>query len=356
MTRFTRRELLKIGGATAASLALIENGRWSPALAEDKFTIGSAGGSWGEGVRESFVVAPKFAETYHVAVDYAQQLESVTTAKVIAQCGNPPYTVTGHGEAEAILMADGGCVDAYDLDIIKNYKDVYDTAKLPARNGMNAWWASFMMLVFGLVYNTKETTKPASFEDMFSDKLKGKIGIPSYSWYGMYWLHAYNKSLGGNEDDITPGLKATAKLVKDHGAIIIENVDHGMKAFTRGEIVIAPFWNGRCFALQENGVPVDMAYPKGSIQIGNGVVILKGTKFRDAAQHYVNNTLDGEFQLGMTERFKYPPSNKTTKLPAKFAGYAIPEASLANMTPLDWTKINANREKYLDRWNKEVLA
>jgi len=43
-----------------------------------------------------------------------------------------------------------------------------------------------------------------------------------------------------------------------------------------------------------------------------------------------NGTLNGEFQLGMTERFKYPPSNRTTKLPPKYAGYAIPEASMAN--------------------------
>jgi putative spermidine/putrescine transport system substrate-binding protein len=356
MTGFTRRELLTMTGATAAALALIESGRWNPAFAEDKFTIASTGGSWGEGVRESFVVAPKFAETAKVAVDYAQQLESVATAKVIAQCGNPPYTVSGHGEAEAILMADGGCIDAYDLDVVKNYKDIYDTAKLPARNGMNAWWASFMMLVFGLTYNTKDASKPASFEELFSDKYKNKVGIPAYGWYGMYWLHAFNKTLGGNEDNISPAMDAVARLVKKNGAIIIENADHGMKVFTRGEVVIAPFWNGRAFALQENGIPVDMAYPKGSIQVGNGAIILKGTRFRDAAQTYVNNTLNGEFQLGMTERFKYPPSNRTTKLPAKIAGYGIPEASLANMTPLDWTKINANREKYLDRWNKEVLA
>jgi putative spermidine/putrescine transport system substrate-binding protein len=353
MPVFTRRDFLT---ATAASIALVEAGRLTPAFAEEKFTIASTGGSWGEGIRESFVVAPKFAETAKVAVDYSQQLESVATAKVIAQCGSPPYTVSGHGEAEAILMADGGCIEPYDLGVVTNYKDIYDTAKLPARNGMEAWWASFMMLVFGLTYSTKEASKPSSFEDLFSDKYKNKVGIPAYGWYGMYWLHAFNKSLGGDEDNISPAIEATARLVKKHGAVIIENADAGMKAFSRGEVAIAPFWNGRAFALQEQGVPVDIVYPKGSIQVGNGAVILKGAKFGEQAQHYINGTLNGEFQLGMTDRFKYPPSNRTTKLPAKYANYAIPEASMANMTPLDWTKINQHREKYLDRWNKEVLA
>src|SRR5687768_13304561 len=137
MTGLTRRHTLSMLGMTATSLALIESGRLTPAWAEDKFTIASTGGSWGEGVRESFVVGPKFPETYNVPVEYAHQLESVAAAKIMAQRGDPPYTVSGHGEAEAVLMADGGAVDPYDLNIVTNYKDIYDTAKLPPRAGMD---------------------------------------------------------------------------------------------------------------------------------------------------------------------------------------------------------------------------
>lgn len=356
MVEFTRRQLLQFAGMAAGPLAMIESGRLTPAWAEEKFTVASTGGSWGEGIKKSFVIAPKFEETYKVSVEYSQQLESVATAKIMAQCGNPPFTVSGHGEAEALLMADGGCIEPYDLNVVTNYKDIYDTAKLPPRKGMDAYWGSFMMLVFTLAYNTKEVSKPASFQDLFSEKYKNKIGIPAYGWYGMYWMHAFNKTLGGNEDNLSPALEAAAKLVKQNGAIIIENVDHGMKAFTRGEIIMTPFFNGRVFALQEDGVPVDLAYVPGSIQIGNGCVILRGSRFRELANRYVNNTLDGQFQLGMTELFRYPPSNKNAKLPQKIAHYAIPEASFANMVSLDWAKINQNREKYLERWNKEVLG
>ena len=51
MDASTRREFLS---ATAATIALIESGRRMPAWAEDKFTIASTGGSWGEGIREFF--------------------------------------------------------------------------------------------------------------------------------------------------------------------------------------------------------------------------------------------------------------------------------------------------------------
>jgi hypothetical protein len=42
--------------------------------------------------------------------------------------------------------------------------------------------------------------------------------------------------------------------VKKNEAVIIENTDAAMKAFTREEIVIMPFWNGRTFVLQSQGV------------------------------------------------------------------------------------------------------
>jgi putative spermidine/putrescine transport system substrate-binding protein len=353
---FTRRNFLQTTSLTAISVLLAEHGLMRPAWAEENFTVASTGGSWGDGVRESFIEGTGFEARQGLEVSYSHQLESVATSKVLAQCGNPPFSVSGHGEAEATLMADGGCLNGYDLSIVTNYKNLYPAATLGSRNGMDAFWGSMIMLVFSLTYNNKQASKPASFEDMFRDEYKGRIGIPAYGWYGMYWLHALNKTLGGDENNISPAMEVAAKLVRKHDAIIIENVDHGMKAFTREEIVIAPFWNGRTFALQEQGVPVEMAYVPGTIQIGNGAVILKGTQFLDAAQHYVNDSLKGENQVGMTKRFRYPPSDSTYKLPAEMAHYALPSTAADNVVSLDWEKINAKRAEYLERWNKEVLG
>jgi spermidine/putrescine-binding protein len=101
---------------------------------------------------------------------------------------------------------------------------------------------------------------------------------------------------------------------------------------------------------------VDIAYPKGSVQVGNGFPILKGTKFERQAQQFVNITLDAEYQIEMTRRFRYPPSNKRAKLPPEMAHYALKEADLKAMTALDFQKMNQHRAPYLARWNKEVLG
>ena len=51
-------------------------------------------------------------------------------------------------------------------------------------------------------------------------------------------------------------------LVKKNNAILLSSADAGMQAFTRGEIVAMPFWNGRTNLLVRNNVPVKMVYPR----------------------------------------------------------------------------------------------
>jgi len=113
---------------------------------------------------------------------------------------------------------------------------------------------------------------------------------------------------------------------------------------------------GEFFSLQAEGLPVDIVYPRGSSQVGNGFPILKGTKFERQAQQFVNITLDPEYQLEMTRRFRYPPSSRKAKLPADIAHYGLKDDDLKNMMPLDFHKINQHRAAYLARWNKEVLG
>jgi len=351
----SRRQFLETVGAGTATMALAPWVGLRPALAEDKFTIASTGGSYNEMIQAAFVTG-KFKEKYGASIAYSMQPESVAVSKSMTQCGNPAFTVSAQADSDAILLAEGGCLQGYDLDRIPNYKDIVPTAKLGGRKGMDAFWASFQVICFTLIWNSKQASKPESFKELWSEKYKGRVGIPAYGWYGMWWLHAVNKVFGGNEDNITPGMQAAAELVKKNNAVIIENVDQGMKAFAREEVVIAPFWNGRALTLKRDGVPVEIAYVPGSIQLGSGFVMLKGTKFQNEANEFINNSLDPAMQIEMSRRTGYPPSNRLAKLPADMAHYAIPESDLKNMVALDFDKVNARRQEYLDRWNKEVLG
>ena len=120
-------------------------------------------------------------------------------------------------------------------------------------------------------------------------------------------------------------MEATARLVKKHGAVIIDNADAGMKAFTRGEVVIAPFWNGRASASAgAKASRCDYRLSEGHHPGRERVCDPQGHSVpRAGAASYINEPSTVNSELGMTERFNYPPSNRTTKLPRKYAGITL---------------------------------
>src|SRR5262245_43519624 len=120
----SRRDIMRAIGWGAAALAAAELGGPRAAFAEDAFTIAPAGRSWGDGLKQAYVVGPGFERRVNTQVSYAHMIESVIATKAIAQCGNPPFTVPANLNAEAVMLADGGCLQEYDLGVVTNYKDL----------------------------------------------------------------------------------------------------------------------------------------------------------------------------------------------------------------------------------------
>ena len=355
-TGINRRQFHAALGWGAAGVALAEMGLSGAARAEESFTVASTGASWGEGLKASFIDATKFEEKNKLKVTQEFGIDSVITAKAMASCGNPPFSTVSILQAEASFLALGGCLQDYDLAICTNYKDIIDNAKEPPRGGLKNWFAPYVLVIMGLVYNTKEAQKPTSYQDLLNPKYKGRVGIPAYGWVGNSWLQVLNKTLGGNEDNVDPGISFLAELVKKQEPVIIENADGGLKAFAREEIVIMPYWNGRTYVLQKQGLPVDIEFIPGTMLVAAGFPVLKGGKFIEQTNRFCNLTMDGQYQAMMTERFLYPPSNRTVKLPPELAKYAFPLDKEKNIVPIDYEKMNAHKSQYLDRWNKEVLG
>ena len=351
MDEISRREMMRLFACTSASIALTEAGLITPALAARDFTWASTGGSWGEHLDNIFVKEGGFVQAAKISATPSFQLETVATSKVIAAGGSPPYDVSAHGEAEVTLLKESGMLLPYKTALMPNYADVYDNAKM----GDN--YVSINFLLYGLVWNTKEIAKaPTSFEELQKPEYKGRVGVPAFGWYGMYWLHGLNKALGGNEDNIDPGIKFCSDLMKKNNAITVENADHGRKLFDQAEIVICPFWNGIASQLQRKGTPVKFEAAPGTLALGTGFVILKGTAYEEAANRFVNITLDPVLQTKFASWNMYPPTNRKSVLPPEFDNIKVTEAQLANTVKLDWVKVVKRKAEYLKRWNEEVLG
>lgn len=348
MRNLSRRTLLEYLGTGTAAIAMAEAGLPGHAWASGQFRWASTGASWGETLQKAFFDAPGFTKKTNLTPAHTAQIETVTASKIIADCGRPPYDVSNHGPAEVVMMRDAGCLVEYDLGLVPNLKDI------PAASRIGNYFAPFVIMLMGMVWNTKEAKKPTSFRDLWQPEYKGRVGIPAYGWYGAYWLHALNKVLGGNEDNIEPGMSAVAELARKNNPIIVENAAHGMKLLEQGEAVIMPYWNGRVVSLQEKGVPVAFELVQGTIIVGQGFVATKGTSYMKEANTFINDTLNPEFQLIFAKFSKYPPANTRAVLPPDLERIRIPAGALEKGADLDYSKVAKYRAPYLERWNKEV--
>lgn len=343
--------------ASAAAIAAMEAGSIRPAHAEDGFTVSMTGGNWGNGQIKAFITDTGFEAKHNLKISYEFAQDNIRAAKSIASCGNPVFTTLEAQSLQAVLLAEGGCVVGYNLDLVPNYADVVEGAKEKPRAGLKDFYAPCLLMAYSLTYNTKEVRdEPKSYQDLLSPRFKGRIALPSFDWMGPQFLYAMNASLGGSPDNLDRGFQFISDLMKRNDAVMMNNSDTLAQAFTREEVVIAPFWNGRVNMLARTSVPVKMVYPQGWVATGSGQVITKGTKFERQANLLVNNFLDPELQTKLSSTFGYPPSNRKAKLPPDLAFMQIPENAYEKAAPLDYGKLTAGMGSNLDRWNREVLG
>src|SRR5215467_10843016 len=106
-TEISRRDIIRAIGLGAAAVAAAELGDARPARAEDAFTIASTGGSWGDGLKQAYVVNAGFEKRFNTKVSYSHMIHSANATTAMPQLSNPPFTVPAILKHEAELLAEG---------------------------------------------------------------------------------------------------------------------------------------------------------------------------------------------------------------------------------------------------------
>jgi spermidine/putrescine-binding protein len=81
-------------------------------------------------------------------------------------------------QAEGTFLGLGACLQDYDLTICTNYQDILDSAKEPPRGTLKNWFAPYVLVIMGMVYNTKEAKKPGSYQDLLIRNTGGGSAFP----------------------------------------------------------------------------------------------------------------------------------------------------------------------------------
>jgi len=349
---FSRRSFVKsvTTGLALASTAL----RSGASAAQSKtFTVMALGGSWGAAIKEH--IGDPFAKANGVNVAYDQRPNAQQLAALQAMRCKPTVDVVELGATRMGQAIALGLVEPISPERVPNFAAVAPAHKNPHyADRYNAAWA--------LTINTKTVDKAEAAQQgwqiLLDRRLKGKVAIPKFGWMGEMWMHAANLSLGGSYDNFDAVVNLCRRVMRENDGLVMESNDQGMKMFSSGEIVAAPFWVGRTFMLQDQGTAgIDFVYPKGWVAYGSGFMIVKGAPNLELAEKFVDRSLAPEVQAAIAKKFSYMPTNvKAMPLVEDLPRLQLTAAQLANVQPLDYEKMFRLSDRYLERFNREVVG
>jgi putative spermidine/putrescine transport system substrate-binding protein len=320
------------------------------AQAQKTLYVAGYGGSYESLLRTR--VFPPFEKAHGVAIAYVAGNSTDTLAKLQAQKDHPDLDVA--------IVDDGPMQRALQLGFCAkvepgpNYADLYDLAKL----GDSA--VATGVVATGIGYNADAFNKagwspPESWADLAFPKYKGKLSIPGIdNTYGLQALLMYARSNGGGTGNIDPGFAFMAKVAPNVRAF--ESSPGRMsELFQTGEIVIDVWGSSRIAALAATGFPVKFVYPKeGAPALFTTACTVKGAHDNADAQAFVDWLISPDVQTALSET-KFGPTNKTVKLtPRQAEGMPYGPDQIAKLVTFDWAVINAHRDAWTKRWDREI--
>jgi len=361
-TGMSRRKFIYLvgaAGATAVAAYAASSYLYPPQPPEEvpkELTMLFAGGSWQKYFHE--VYGEGFERENSIKIVYDTTAMGERIAKLNAYKEKQIFDLVHLSPAMAVQSRELGLLDDISEDRVPNVKDVNPAFKI------EKYFVPKVVTIWGIAYNTKVLKEPPkSWWSLWDSAYKGKIFIPAFGWTGEAWLHLINKLLGGNEENLDPGIKKIAQLVKDNKALVADSADQALAFFRRGEVVVAGHWDGRTRELMKEGLTLDFVYPEeGVVNFSYGTGLVKGRPKSSTrlTEKLINLQLDPAKQAQFVQKVEYSPTNLKAMalLPAAAQHLKITDEQMKilNKVTLDYFKMAKVRDYALDRWNKEVLG
>lgn len=322
------------------------------AYAQQELVVSSFGGEWTETHRK-LVIEPFEKETgakVRLVTGYSADI----MAQLQAQKDNPQMDVVHFSGGQEALAAAEGLLAPIKPDELSNYADMYPIAVKNIEKGEGP---AFSVAAIGLLYNHDQVEEPpTSFLDLARDEFRDKVLLVDISnSYGLLGLLMMNKANGGTLDDIQPGLDFVGELL-DKGADVVKSSPEVRQLFAQGDVVVGPYANDHAYRLKEAGAPISFVVPKeGAAASFLTVNLVAGrpAENRELALKFIDYTLRPEVAAGWAEDARYSPLNKKTELPPDVAADVIyGEKAINQLVAFDALKVNQEKSKWIEAWNK----
>jgi len=299
--------LLAIGAGGGSLLRFAEALADASAADVASITILSQPGSIPDLLRQA--TFPPFAKEYPKtevkleiatnAVGYPRMLTQRNNPVISGGMFNDVFTQRGRSEGMWIKM---------DPAFTPNQKKLAEGLSTPGGLGF-----PFQLQPFGIMYNPDRVEEPKSWNDLWSDKLVGKV-VMWDAYYDAYIMASY---IAGKGMSVEEGIKAWAPHKANIGAWVNSPVV-SEDLVSRGEMLMAPHWGANTMQAIATGKKVAFTLPKeGGVQWTGHAEACVGfpASVTELTQRYLDIWLSDECQMTWITKGFFSPASAAVSVP-----------------------------------------
>jgi len=347
MRPIQRRTFLQ--GTVAATAAL---GFPYIARGQDKsLVVNSYGGSFEEFMRAEII--PPFEQQTGITINLDVGLgKGWLTNLRAAGPENPPYDVLMTNETWASIEREEGFFDPIPADQVPNMANLWPIARLPDDSGVIG-----TLSPIGLCYRTDLVeTPPTAWEDLWTNEaFKGNTALYTITnSAGYMFVLMTARDMFGSEYEVDQAIDKIKELKP------FQQVDFSgtmETVLTRGEAIIGPIDFAAGARLKVKGVEIETIAPKeGMFMFEQVFNVLKGSTKKELGYQWIDYILAPETQEKWVRQYYWSPVNKEVAVPDDLKDLVpISGERMKEIVLWDWKTANENRDKVIERWNKEML-
>jgi putative spermidine/putrescine transport system substrate-binding protein len=318
------------------------------AQAADSLNFVSWGGTTQDAQKEAWAVPFTKSTDIKVVQDGPTDYGKL---KAMVESGNVQWDVVDVEADFALRAASEGLLEPLDFTQIK--RDKIDP-RFVSDHGVGSFFFSF---VLGYNEGKLGANKPVDWTALFDTKTyPGKRAL--YKWPSPGVLELALLADGVAPKDLYPldldrAFKKLDTIKKD--IVWWGGGAQSQQLLASGEASLGQFWNGRVYALQQDGAPVGVSW-KQNLVMADFLVIPKGSKNKDAAMKFLANASSAEGQAEFANKTAYAPVNvdSVAKLDSKLAPN-LPTAYAQDQVTLDFAYWAKNGQAIAARWNEWLV-
>jgi putative spermidine/putrescine transport system substrate-binding protein len=321
--------------------------------------------------------APAMAQNKTLTISWwgfnGDKLEEIILKPFRAQCGCELVFETGNNadRLNKIKIRGGSGVDVVyltdsysQIGIQEGLFQTVDRAKIPNVNGIyelarepqGKFGPAYTIGRVGIIYDSAKVSSPiTSWNDLWREDLKRRVSLPGITTTAgpMTVLVAANKAGVDPYKDEKAAFKALEQLKPN----VVKNYNTGselVNLFSTGEVSVAMAQDFTLAQIQAAVPTVRWAELKeGDYATLNTVNIAKGAANPELAHQFINFILDPKIQQTLAERGVDAPVATAVQLtPEQASRWTYGPKMIASLRRLDYEKLNAAKNDWLDAWSE----